>query len=137
MLALSVQSNIQAADLVSSLTEQLGISSEQATGGAGAVFDYAKKNLSADDFATISKGIPDMSSLLASAPKVDTNSALGQVSNLLGASDNSLGGLASLTSSFDSLNMDKSMVSKFLPAVYEYVDSVSGEQALGLLKGLF
>ena len=78
-----------------------------------------------------------MDSLLAAAPEIDTSSALGQVSSLLGSSDSSLGGLASLTSSFDSLNMDKNMVGKFLPAVYDYVDSVSGEQAMSLLKGLF
>ena len=52
-------------DLVSSLTDKLGVSSEQATGGAGAIFGYAKDNLDADDFASIAEGIPGMDGLLS------------------------------------------------------------------------
>lgn len=137
LLTLSFHTTAQAGDLVSSLTDQLGISSEKASGGAGAIFDYAKKNLSADDFATIASGIPGMDGLLGAAPKSDSGSVMGKVGNMLGGSGSSRGGLASLASSFDALNLDPEMVSKFLPIVYDYVGSASGQQALGLLKGLF
>jgi len=137
LLLLSIQANAQVGDLVSSLTDQLGISSEKASGGAGAIFDYAKKNLSADDFSSIAKGIPGMDNLLGAAPKGDSSSMLGKASSMLGGEKSSLGGLASLASSFDKLNLDPEMVSQFLPIVYDYVGSASGEKAMGLLKGLF
>ena len=114
-----------------------GVSGEQATGGAGAIFDYAKDNLSADDFASIAKGIPGMDGLLAMAPEPESSSALGKASSMLGGADSSLGGLAGLASSFESLGMNADMVSKFVPIVSDYVGSVSGDQAMALLQGLF
>lgn len=139
LVLMSVQSVAHAGgpDLVQSLVSQLGISGEQATGGAGAIFDYAKDNLSAEDFATIAEGIPGMDQLLIQAPEPENESALGKAGNMLGGADTSLGGLAGLASSFESLGLDADMVSKFVPIVSDYVESVSGDQARSLLQGLF
>lgn len=135
-LLLSFSTAAQAQDLVSMLTDQLGVSNEQASGGAGAIFDYAQNNLSADDFSTVASGVPDMDNLLSAAPEPKKESTMGKVGSMLGDSGG-LGGLASLASSFESLGLDADMVSKFMPIVNDYIGSVSGEQALGLLKGLF
>ena len=78
-----------------------------------------------------------MDSLLGVAPKTDSDSTMGKLGSMLGGSGSSLGGLASLAASFDKLGLDPDMVSQFLPLVYDYVGSASGEKALGLLKGLF
>ena len=124
-------------DLIGSLTDKLGVSTEQATGGAGAIFGYAKDNLDTDDFASIAQGIGGMDGLLSAAPEADSGSTLGKVGGMLGGSKSKLGGLASLTSSFESLGIDPHMVSQFLPVVYDYVGGASGDKAMGLLKGLF
>lgn len=137
LLTLSFSAQAGSTDLVGMLTEQLGISKEQAAGGSGAIFDYAKDNLSADDFATVAQGVPDMDGLLSAAPREESSSALGQASSMLGGSGGSLGGLATLASSFETLGLDADMVQKFLPIVSDYVGSVSGDQAMALLKGLF
>jgi hypothetical protein len=127
----------QVEDLVQTLSSQLGISGEQATGGAGALFDYAKNNLSADDFATVAKGIPGMDSMLMMAPEPENSSAMGKVGNMLGGADSSLGGMAGLASSFESLGLDADMVSQFVPIVTDYVGKMSGDQAMQILQGLF
>ena len=137
LLTFSFPAQAGASDLVSMLTDQLGVSKEQAAGGSGAILDYAKDNLSADDFATVAQGVPDMDGLLSAAPKQDSGSALGKASSMLGGSGGSLGGLASLASSFESLGLDAEMAQKFLPIVSDYVGSVSGDQAMALLAGLF
>jgi hypothetical protein len=140
LFLLSFHTTVQAGgpDIVQMLTSQLGISGEQATGGAGAIFGYAKDNLSADDFASIAKGIPGMDGLLAMAPEPEYAPALGgKVGGLPGGADTSVGGLAGLASSFESLGLNADMVSKFVPIVSDYVGSVSGDQAMALLKGLF
>ncbi len=137
LITFSLPAQAGSSDLISMLTDQLGISKEQATGGSGAIFDYAKDNLSADDFTTVAKGVPDMDGLLAAAPKEESSSALGKASNMLGGSGGSMGGLASLASSFETLGLDADMVQKFLPIVSDYVGSVSGDQAMALLAGLF
>ena len=137
LLTFSFPAQAGASDLVSMLTDQLGVSKEQAAGGSGAIFDYAKDNLSTDDFATVAKGVPDMDGLLSAAPKQDNSSALGKASSMLGGSGGSMGGLASLASSFESLGLDADMVQKFVPIVTDYIGNVSGEQAMGILQGLF
>lgn len=137
LLTFSLPAQAGGSDLIGMLTDQLGISKEQAAGGSGAIFDYAKDNLSADDFATVAKGVPDMDGLLSAAPKQESSSALGKASSMLGGSDSSVGGLASLASSFETVGLDADMVQKFLPIVSDYVGSVSGDQAMALLTGLF
>ena len=124
-------------DLIQMLTSQLGVSGEQATGGAGALFEYAKENLDAEDFATIAQGVPGMNQMIEMAPEPENSSALGKAAGQMGNFDKSLGGMAGLASSFESLGLDADMVSKFIPIVTDYVGSVSGEQAMALLQGLF
>jgi len=137
MFSFHATAQAQGPDLIQMLTSQLGVSGEQATGGAGAMFKYAKNNLDADDFATIANGVPGMDELIAMAPEPENSSALGKAGGALGGFDKSAGGLAGLASSFESLGLDAGMVSKFAPIVSDYVGSVSGEQAAGLLQGLF
>jgi len=137
LFSFHVTAQAQGPDLIQMLTSQLGVSGEQATGGAGAMFGYAKENLSADDFATIAQGVPGMDELIAMAPEPENSSALGKAGGALGGFDKSLGGLTGLASSFESLGLDADMVSQFLPVVSDYVGSVSGEQAAALLQGLF
>ena len=139
MLLAAFSASLQAggSGLVSMLTDKTGVSEEQAAGGAGAIFDYAKDNLSADDFASISEGVPDMDSLLSAAPKTEDSSAMGKLGGMLGDKGGSMGGLADLAGSFESLGLDPEMVSQFLPIVEQYVGDVSGADALGMLKGLF
>lgn len=131
-------------DLIEMLTSQLGVTGEQATGGAGAMFEYAKNNLDAEDFTSIAKGIPSMDDLIDMAPEPENSSALGESSSALtsaggalGGFDKSLGGLAGLASSFESLGLNADMISKFAPIVSDYVGSVSGADAMSLLQGLF
>ena len=119
------------------LTDQLGVTNKQAAGGAGSIFGYAKDNLNQEDFSTIAKGVPDMDSLLEAAPAdAEDASPMGQAGTMLGGNSN-MGGVASLASSFGALGLDPEMVTKFMPIVNEYIGSVSGEQAMGLLKDLF
>ena len=123
--------------MLASVAQKLGITEEQATGAVGAVFDYAKENLSAEDFSSIASGIPGMDSLLSAAPSGDSGSLLSQAGSMLGDSAGSAGGLASLAGSFESLGLDADMVNQLLPMVYDFVGNSSGSDALGLLQGLF
>ena len=137
IFALQTSAQADGPDLIQMLTSQLGVSGEQATGGAGALFKYAQENLDAEDFATIAQGVPGMDQMIEMAPEPENSSALGKAAGQLGNFDKSLGGMAGLASSFESLGLNADMVSKFVPIVSDYVGSVSGEQAMALLQGLF
>ncbi|MEA1918836.1 MAG: DUF2780 domain-containing protein [Campylobacterota bacterium] len=127
-----------AAGLTDTLMSSLGVSEKQAAGGAGSLLKYAKGNLSADDFSKVSSSIPDMSSILAAAPKAAKSAdgglgGLGGMASALGG--DSLGGLASLASGFSDLGLDAGMIQKFIPTILEYVKGSGGSDVMGLLAG--
>jgi hypothetical protein len=70
-LLLSAPTGAHAAGLVDLLTQQLGVTEPQATGGAGAIFTMAKAKLSPQDFGQVAKAVPNMTDLLQAAPKVE------------------------------------------------------------------
>ncbi len=125
-----------AAALVNVLTNNLGVTEEQATGGSGAIFDYAKQQMSPADFSQLSSAIPGLDGLLAAAPAVEpqggaTGSMLDKAGSVLGSS---AGGLGQLGGSFAKLGMSPDMVSKFAPVILEYVNSAGGSELMGSLK---
>jgi hypothetical protein len=123
-----------AAGLTDTLMSSLGVNEKQAAGGAGSLLKYAKGNLSKDDFSKVSKSIPDMSSIMAAAPAVaKSTGGLGGMASALGG--NSLGGIASLASSFSGLGLDGGMVQQFIPVILEYVKGSGGDGVMSLLQG--
>lgn len=122
--------------LVDLLSSQLGVTKDQAQGGAGSIFQMAKQNLSVEDFSTIAKAVPGIDQMMGSAPKVGgSSSTLGSISSMMGSSSNKLGGMAGLTSSFEKLGLSGDMVNKFTPIILDYVKNKGGEHAMNLLKG--
>ncbi|WP_115718228.1 DUF2780 domain-containing protein [Gallaecimonas mangrovi] len=133
-------SQTQQGDLISSLVSQLGVSKDQATGGAGAIMALAKEKMSTVDFSKLSGIIPNMSSLLSAAPsasQVDSDQQDGGTSSLLGKATSMLGdndGIEDLTGDFESLGMDSDMVRRFLPTILSYVQAKGGTQLMQSLK---
>lgn len=149
----------QAAGLTDMLVSQAGVTPQQATGGAGSIFQYAKSQMTAASFAKVKSAVPDMGTYLAAAPKVSAatdagKSALGMAggtgslggltggaTKMLGG-DSALGGMAgklqaaqALTPAFQQLGMDSGMVRKFLPVVVDYVKGTGGGGTASLLMG--
>jgi hypothetical protein len=117
--------------LVNSLTKQLGVTPEQATGGAGAIFSLAKNNLSAQEFGKIASVVPGMSGFLNAAPAPQADAASSAASALGpltggGASGGAASGLLSLGSSFKSLGLSPQMATQFAPVIQKYLSSKGG-----------
>ena len=129
-------------DLISTLTNTLGITQKQAEGGTGALFQNAKDNLSPEDFKKVSDAVPDINQYLAAAPpKAESKSglegALGSTLSSLGGGAAKAGSLLDLQSAFSKLGMDSSTLGKFVPVVLDFVQSEGGQNVVGLLKGLW
>src|ERR1700761_9653478 len=107
-------------ELVGQLTQQLGVTKAQATGGAGAIFGLAKSKLSPENFSKVAAAVPGMSGFLKAAPAAGQGgtSPMGSLGSMV---PGGAGGLASLAGSFNSLGMSPSMVSKFAPVLQNYV----------------
>ena len=118
--------------LIGSLVDTLGVSEEQATGGAGAVFKEAKNNMSSGDYSQLLKAVPGIDSLISGAP--EAGGLAGKASSLLGGSSGSMKGMAALADSFGKLGLAPDMVNQFVPVILDFVQSEGGQQAMGLLK---
>jgi hypothetical protein len=110
-------------DVVSSLTSQLGVTPQQATGGVGSMLSYAKSQLSPSDFGTVASALPGADSYMKLA-----SAALGG-----GAIDTP----AALGSAFSRLGMSPDMVNKFAPVVADYAGKYGSAAAKNVLTGLF
>jgi hypothetical protein len=121
--------------LVNSLVGKLGISPQQALGGVGSIFSVAQQRLNPGDFSKLSQSVPGMNQYLSAVPQQAASSAssslLGVAGNMMGGQ---VGGLANLAGSFQSLGMNPSMVSEFVPVVLQYVQNQSGAGAMSLLQ---
>ena len=126
----------QTSDLVGMLTSQLGVSEQQAAGGAGSLLDFAKGQMSGGDFDVVSSALPEVDGLLGAAPEASSG-ALGSASSLLGGSSGGLGEAAGVADAFSGLGMSPDMVNEFVPVILEYTQSAGSEQAMQLLKGAF
>ncbi|WP_445372953.1 DUF2780 domain-containing protein [Methylomonas sp. HW2-6] len=126
------------ASLINLLVGKLGVSPQQALGGVGSIFSVAQQRMNPADFSQLSGSVPGMDGYLSSAPQLppagSNSGLLGAAGSLLGGQNNALGSLAALAGSFQSLGMNPSMVSQFLPVVLQYVQNQGGAGAMNLLQ---
>lgn len=123
-------------DLLTALTSQLGVSEAQARGGAGLLFKLAKEQLDSGDYAVVSSAVPDVEDMVSEAPEQGgLSGALGGLASSLGGSaGGKLAGLASLAGGFKDLNLDASMIGKFIPIVLSVVQARGGDSAKAILE---
>ncbi|CAD6880868.1 hypothetical protein [Methylomonas albis] len=121
--------------LINILVGQLGISPQQALGGVGSIFSVAQQRMNPGDFSQLSSSVPGMDRYLSSVPQqasaAGSQSLLGAAGGLMGGQ---FGSLANLAGSFQSLGMNPSIVSQFVPVVLQYVQNQSGASAMSLLQ---
>jgi hypothetical protein len=115
-------------ELVSSLAKELGSTSEQAAGAAGALFGLAKSKLKPEEFSQVAKAVPGMDMLLKAAP------ALGAAAG--GGAAGAASGLASLGSAFSKIGLKPDMVSKAIPVLTSFVSKSGGASVGSLLAGV-
>lgn len=131
-------------DLINDLVSQLGVSNEQAEGGAGLLFKVAQEKLASGDFSQIAEMIPGIEDLINKAPAADAEAsagggilgAIGGVADSLGMGDiaDKLGDLAGVAGGFSKLGLDTEMVSKFATAILEFLKSKGGDSVVTILQ---
>ena len=125
-------SGVSQIGLVDILVHRLGVSPQQALGGAGAIFQLAQGKMNPQAFTSMSQSIPGMSTMLGAAPAA---SGAG-LTSMVGGSGSSVGSAAALASSFQQLNLSPDMVGKFIPVVTNYVRQSSGKASADMLQSV-
>lgn len=117
------------------LVKSTGVTIPQAEGGAGAIFNTAKQNMTVQDFSKVTEAMPEVESLMAKAPKAEKGSGLlGSAGSMLGGDAGSLGKAAGLYNSFSKLGLGKEMVGRFIPVILNYSKAKGGNTVFNLLK---
>jgi hypothetical protein len=106
--------------LTSLLSQQLGVTTNQATGGTGSILTLAKEKLPSTDFSSLSNMIPGADSFMKSAK--DLGAVTGPIKDKSG-----------LEAAFSRLGMGSEMVPKFSQVMSDFVGKAGGEPAKNLL----
>ncbi|KDM90365.1 DUF2780 domain-containing protein [Photobacterium galatheae] len=101
--------------LASMLTDQLGVSTEQAAGGAGALLSMAASQLSGDQASELTKLIPGSENLIDAIP-----AGLGGMLNNMDA----------LGPVFTALGLDAGMISQFVPIITQFLGTQGASAGL-------
>ena len=133
-------------ELITQLTSSLGISDEQAEGGAGAIFAMAKEKLGDADFSSLTDAVGDVDGLIEKAPdagdEVEDAGAggllggLGGLTSKLGGAGGmlgNLGGVAALTGTFSKLGISPDKLGGFVEVITNFVKEKGGGTVSALL----
>ena len=130
LLMFSIVLNAQnTSDLIKQIMNSADVNKDQAEGGAGALFDMAKENMSLEDFSKVSEVVPNMDGLLDAVPDLG-----GSKMGMLGSATQQLAGSTKVLAVFDKLGISQDKVALFTPVIAKYVDEKGGK-ALGKLLG--
>lgn len=161
LLALVLAGPAAAAGLTDLLMSKVGVTQPQAVGGAGSIFQLAKSQMTAANFAKISQAVPGMDKYLAAVPAIapaavnatpavapavpatpTASSKLADVAKGALAANPQLGGLGGkvqtlqkLAPAFEALGMKPKLAGKFVPVVVDYLSSSGGASTGKLLAG--
>lgn len=123
--------------LIGLLMQQLGVTQAQAQGGAGALLQLAQSKMSPGDFTTLGNSIPNMQSIMAAAPSLNT-SGLGVPKSLSGMAGGSLpeanSGMLGMAGAFQQLDLAPDMVQKFIPIITQFVQGNGGGAVTSALQ---
>lgn len=123
-------------ELVKILEKRLGVTAEQAAGGAGAIFSFAQRRMSANDFRKLADATPAISDLIGKSPRFDPavgGGLIGWISKYIGG----LGALRPLGPVFRQLDLERDSVMRFVDILIQFAEEEGGPQvAAALTKAL-
>ena len=111
-------------DLIQLLTSQLGVNSQQAQGGVGALLKAAQEQVTPATFGEIGKLLPQANDWMKAVPSGGGGLG-GMLGGMLGGN---LGTLAKVASQFSALGIDSSKLAPFAKLALDFLQkNLSGE----------
>jgi hypothetical protein len=128
------------ADMISSVSNSVGINKSQAEGSLASVFNYAKENISAEQFSGLSDSLPGLDSLMGEVPDISDMKSEGGLSGLMDQAANyndSLKAANELKKQFESLGLSPEMITQVVTSAQTYLDTDEGKKIKEqLMQGL-
>ncbi len=130
---------LDALAMIPMLTDSLGVTQQQAQGGLGSLFNFAKGNLAQDNFGQLSSLLPGVDQLLGAVPEVSetaSQESSGGLSGLLNTAaqySDSLQAVNQVTQQFQALGLEPEMILQYIQVAQQYLNTPEGQQAKQLL----
>ena len=120
------------------VTEQLGVTEQQAQGGLGTLFSVAQSTLGGADFQQLSQHVPEMTSLLSAAPEISERAK--SISSLVaeaGKYGDALKSGNKAYAQFKSLGLDAAQIPQYIEVTNQFLKKQGGTDIASLFsKGL-
>lgn len=126
-----------AAALVPMLTEGLGVTEAQATGGMGSILQAAQGLMTGSDYSSLTQAIPNADALLAAAPAVKAakkGDLLGSALGVASSYNANTKAASQLVSQFSSLGLSPDMISQFAGIAVGYLQNGTAPETADLLN---
>ncbi|GEA10601.1 DUF2780 domain-containing protein [Alteromonas sp. KUL49] len=125
--------------LLSALTDNLNVSSEQAKGGLASLLNYAKNNVNPDTFAQLEQQIPGVSSVMGNLPDISDmqQEGLGGLLDMAAQYSESLQAVNDLKKQFEAIGLEPQMIVSYVEQAQAYLDTEEGQQAKQVLMEAF
>jgi hypothetical protein len=118
-------------DMISSVSESVGIDKSQAEGSLASIFNYAKENISAEQFSGLSNSLPGLDSLLGAVPDISNINSEGGLAGLMDKAANyndSLKAVTELKKQFEALGLKPEMIMQVINSAKAYLDTDEGQK---------
>lgn len=109
--------------LLNSITGDTSLTTAQATGTVGTLMQYAKSNMTSDEYSTVTKDVPVLNSIGNSG----TSSMISSLTNSAMSSE-------MVTSSLKALGVEPSIVQSVIPMIVEYATKTGGDETGSILS---
>ena len=117
-------------DLVTELSQKLGVSEAQAQGGAAILFKAARDKLGSAEFSRMLGSVPGIEALVRQAP-ASGGSLFGAIASLAGGN---AALLATVVSGFSRLNMTGDHALQFVPIILDNLRAKVGPETVSRLE---
>jgi hypothetical protein len=121
-------------ELVDLLTRNLGVSGNQAEGGAAVMFKAAREKLGATEFDQLLSGLPGLQDLMKKAPASGGGGLGGLLGGLAGAVGGNASAIATVVGGFANLGLSTDHARKFAPLILEFLKSKVGPDVVTKLE---
>ena len=118
-------------DMISSVSKSVGIDKSQAEGSLASVFNYAKENISAEQFSGLSNSLPGLDSLMNTLPDISGMTPEGGLAGLMDKAANyndSLKAVNELKKQFAALGLEPKMIMQVINSAQAYLDTNEGQK---------
>jgi hypothetical protein len=125
--------------LITHLTNNLNVDQEQAQGGVASLMNYAKQNLTQENFSALATQLPGTEGILSELPDISNieQGGLGGLLDKAAQYNESLASVNDLKKQFDALGLDTGMIMGFVEQAQSYLDTPAGQEAKKLLMDSF